>query len=81
MTCSQDDSTIRLWNYYTFKCDLTREYFAHKEMMIVEAAKPLLTVAIHPSGYYIAAGFKDKIRIYHVLHDDLRIFRNIEKKF
>lgn len=81
VTWSQDDSTIRLWNYYTFKCELTREYFAHKEMMIVEAAKPLLTVAIHPSGYYIAAGFKDKIRIYHVLHDDLRIFRNIERKF
>lgn len=80
VTCSQDDSTIRLWNYYTYKCELTREYFAHKEMMVVEAAKPLLTVAIHPSGYYVAAGFKDKIRIYHVLHDDLRIFRNIEGK-
>jgi len=50
-------------------------------MMVVEAAKPLLTVAIHPNGYYLAAGFKDKIRIYHILHDDLRIFRNIERKF
>lgn len=81
VTCSQEDSTIRLWNYYTNKCELYREYFAHKDMMVVEAAKPLLTVAIHPSGYYLAAGFKDKIRIYHVLHDDLRIFRNIERKF
>ena len=49
--------------------------------MVVEAAKPLLSVAIHPSGYYLAAGFKDKIRIYHILHDDLRIFRNIERKY
>lgn len=47
----------------------------------MEAAKPLLSVAIHPSGYYLAAGFKDKIRIYHILHDDLRLFRNIERKF
>lgn len=81
VTCSQDDSTIRLWNYDTNKCELYREYLAYKDRISVEAAKPLLTVAIHPNGYYLAAGFKDKIRIYHVLHDDLRLFRNIERAY
>lgn len=49
-------------------------------MTIRESAKPLLGVAIHPSGYYLAAAYMDKIRIYHILHDELRHFRNIEVK-
>jgi len=80
VTCSQEDSTIRIWNYFTNKCELRREYFGQNEMMVVESSKPLLTVAIHPSGYYLAAGCKDKIRIYHILHDNFRIFKNIDVK-
>jgi WD40 repeat protein len=80
VTCSQDDSTIRIWNYYTNKCEQVRELFAKDDTMILETVKPLLTVAIHPSGYYLAAGCKDKIRIYHILHDELRTFRCIERR-
>jgi len=49
-------------------------------MAIREAAKPLKSVAIHPSGYYLAASFIDKIRIYHILHDELRHYKSIEVK-
>ena len=49
-------------------------------MAIRDAAKPLKSVAIHPSGYYLAASFIDKIRIYHILHDELRHYNNIEVK-
>lgn len=80
MTCSREDSTIRLWNYYTHSCELAREYYVLEDMAIREAAKPLISVAIHPSGYYIAASFIDKIRIYHILHDELRHYKNIEIK-
>lgn len=45
-----------------------------------EQAKPLLSVAIHPSGYYMAAGFTDKVRIMHILHDELKEFKNFDLK-
>ena len=80
VTCSREDSTIRIWNYLTNTCELAREYYVLDDMTIKEAVKPLLTVAMHPSGYYMAAGFTDKIRIYHILHDELREFRNLEIK-
>lgn len=49
-------------------------------MAIRDAAKPLISVAIHPSGYYLAASFIDRIRMYHILHDELRHYKNIELK-
>jgi len=51
-----------------------------EDMAIREAAKPLISVAMHPSGYYMAASFIDKIRMYHILHDELRHYKNIEIK-
>ncbi len=42
--------------------------------------KLLLSVAFHPSGYYLAAGFIDKLRIFHVLNDSLRLFRELPVK-
>ena len=41
---------------------------------------PLLSVAFHPSGYYLAAGFIDKFRIYHVLKDELKPFKEYPVK-
>lgn len=62
------------------RCELAREYYVLEDMAIREAAKPLISVAIHPSGYYLAASFIDKIRLYHILHDELRHYKNIEIK-
>lgn len=50
------------------------------DIAIKEAAKPLISVAIHPSGYYMAASFFDKINFYHILHDELRHYKNVEIK-
>jgi len=80
VTCSREDSTIRLWNYNTYTCELAREYYVLEDIAIKEAAKPLISVAIHPSGYYLAASFIDKIRLYHILHDELRHYKNIEAR-
>ena len=33
------------------------------------------SVAIHPDGLYIAAGFVDKIRFLNLLIDDMRLFQ------
>jgi cilia- and flagella-associated protein 57 len=35
----------------------------------------LLSVAIHPSGYYLAAGFIDKLRFFHIMNSELRIYK------
>ena len=35
---------------------------------------------MHPSGYYMAAGFIDRVRVMHVLDDELREYRNLEHR-
>ena len=42
--------------------------------------KPILSIAVHPSGYYMAAGFVDKVRVMHILDDELRDFRILDHK-
>lgn len=80
VTSSSEDSTIRIWNYLTQQCELAREYYVLEDLAMREAAKPLKSIAIHPSGYYMAASFIDKIRIYHILHDELRAYKTLEVK-
>ena len=48
--------------------------------MMAKDKRTLFSCAMHPSGYYMAAGFHDKIRIMHILHDVLRDFKAIEIK-
>ena len=60
-TCSRDDSTIRLWNYMTGQCELAREYFVLEDKAVRPQAKPLISIAMHPSGYVLAASFIDKV--------------------
>ena len=35
-------------------------------------------MAFHPSGYYLAISFADKVRLFHLLNDELRPFRDID---
>lgn len=81
LTCSKEDSTIRLWNYKTFACEMAREYYVLEDVNIRETAKPLISVSIHPSGYYMAASFIDKIRFHHILHDEFKHYKNIEIRY
>jgi len=41
---------------------------------------PLLSIAFHPSGYYLAAGFVDKLRIFHLLYNEMRMYNYINIK-
>ena len=79
---SREDCTIRLWNYITGKCDLAREYFAFDKdsNKMRDSVKPLVSIAMHPSGYYLAAGFIDKVRVFHVLHNELREYASKDFK-
>jgi WD40 repeat protein len=70
------DSTIRIWNYKNYGCKLLRMfYFKMKEDL--DTDKPLLTLAFHPSGYYLAVGCVDKLRLFHVLNNELRPYREL----
>jgi len=51
VTCSQEDQTIRLWNYISGECEFAREYVVKESGLTRADAKPLVTCAIHPSGY------------------------------
>jgi WD40 repeat protein len=44
------------------------------------SVRPVLSIALHPSGYYMAAGFIDRVRIMHVLDEELRDFRSLEHR-
>jgi WD40 repeat protein len=74
-TACRYDSTIRIWNYIENKCILARKFLIESE--ILEENGPLLTLAFHPFGYYLAAGFSDKIRFFHIMHNDLKIYKEL----
>jgi len=59
-TCSKDN-TLRVWNYQLNELELCKHF-----------PEDMFCVALHPSGLHLAVGFTDKLRIYHVLVDELR---------
>ena len=60
ITCSRDN-TLRIWNYQTLELDLCTTF-----------AEEMLCVSLHPTGLHAAVGFADKLRVYHVLVDELK---------
>ncbi|XP_014667325.1 PREDICTED: cilia- and flagella-associated protein 57-like isoform X2 [Priapulus caudatus] len=62
-TCSMDKS-IRIWNFETCSLELYKEF-----------QEEVYSVAFHPSGLYILAGFSDKVRLMNLLIDDIRTFK------
>jgi len=40
-----------------------------------EYAEEAYSIALHPSGLYVAVGFSDKLRFMNLLIDDIRTFR------
>ena len=68
VSCSTD-RCIRIWNYKTKKCELTHVM-----------AEDLTAIALHPSGYQLLASTKERIFVYNVLHDELRLFRELVVK-
>ena len=63
MTCGADRS-IRVWNYLSMQLELSKEFEETVE-----------SVALHPTGMYILAGFSDKLRLMNLLIDDIKTFR------
>lgn len=74
-TCSNEDSTIRLWNYANFRCELA-VMFSVKDDKLGEI-NPVLSLSLHPAGYYLAVGFVDRLEIFHICSEELRSYRII----
>lgn len=67
VTSSTDDSTIRIWNYANYKCELARKFYVGTSEDSSGNIKPLRCVALHPNGFYMAVAFINKLRFYHIL--------------
>ena len=56
------DYTFRAWSIKSHKSDLVKEF-----------GEEMFSVALHPAGLHVAIAFLDKLRLYHILLDDLRL--------
>jgi WD40 repeat protein len=68
VTCGLDRS-IRVWNYNTYTIEVMR-YFSEVP----------LSVAFHPSGLHIIAGFYDSMRLMNLLMGEIRPYKDFTIK-
>eukprot|EP00927_Polykrikos_kofoidii_P065799 TRINITY_DN61515_c0_g1_i1.p1 TRINITY_DN61515_c0_g1~~TRINITY_DN61515_c0_g1_i1.p1 ORF type:complete len:1359 (-),score=254.25 TRINITY_DN61515_c0_g1_i1:218-4294(-) len=64
--CKKDGS-VRIWNYVTRSCEVHRQC----------PGESPTGVAIHPTGYFLAVSYSDKLRLFHVLLRELKLFREL----
>lgn len=65
VTCASD-RTIRIWNFYNRDCEIWKKFVEEPH-----------SVAIHPNGLYLLVGFTDKLKMMHILNDDLKTVREL----
>ncbi|XP_068598729.1 cilia- and flagella-associated protein 57 [Brachionichthys hirsutus] len=58
------DRSVRIWNYETKTLELCKEFQEEAH-----------SVALHPTGFSVLVGFSDKLRLMHLLVDDIRTFQ------
>ncbi len=80
LTCSTKDQTVRVWDYISNTQVLSKSFVIIDTSSGKVAAEPLSCAAMHPSGYYLAVGLTENIKIYHLMHDDLRLFHTYDIK-
>jgi WD40 repeat protein len=74
VTTSHVDKTIRVWNYLTGHCEYCKIILTEKDD--TEKEMDILSVAIHPNGYYLAISDKEMIRFFHLCYRELRFYNN-----
>lgn len=75
ITTSSKDKTVRAWNFITGHCEYCKVILTEKEKN-KEKEMEILSVAIHPNGYYIAISDKEMIRFFHLCYKELRFYNN-----
>lgn len=69
VTVGSNERVIKVWNLKTNACEISEVFLDSP-----------LSVSVHPSGWIIAVGFYDKLRIIHVLRDELRVVKEFNLK-
>jgi len=64
------DSALRIWNFETMKCELTHKFLQEDP----------IALAMHPSGFQIIVSFKEKVRLYNVYMDKIKLFQETASK-
>ena len=75
ITCSKADKTIRIWNYLTGHCEYCKIILEERDNN-EEKEINILSVAIHPNGYYLAISDLEMIRFFHLCYKELRFYNN-----
>ena len=75
ITTSKYDKTVRVWNYLTGHCEYCKIILEEKDNN-EEKELNILSVAIHPNGYYIAISDLEMIRFFHLCYKELRFYNN-----
>ena len=75
ITTSKKDKTVRVWNYLTGHCEYCKIILEEKDNNN-EKEMNILSVAIHPNGYYIAISDIEMIRFFHLCYKELRFYNN-----
>lgn len=80
-TCSSQDNTIRVWNYINFRCEVSRKLSPKSDDVEgLQQVSILNCVALHPSGYYLAAGTVSNLLLFHIMNKSLRTYKEIPTK-
>jgi len=75
ITCSKNDKTIRIWNYLTGHCEYCKIILEERDNN-EEKEINILSVAVHPNGYYLAISDIEMIRFFHLCYKELRFYNN-----
>ncbi|GAB1607289.1 cilia- and flagella-associated protein 57-like [Argonauta hians] len=57
------DGSIKLWNYEKFTLEFSKDF-----------TEEIYSISMHPTAFFLLAGFSDKLRIMYILRDDLKPF-------
>ncbi|KAL0279228.1 UNVERIFIED_CONTAM: hypothetical protein PYX00_000834 [Menopon gallinae] len=66
LTGGKFDKTVRLWNYDTQTVEMVKDFY-----------DDIYSVAIHPTGYFAAIGFTEKLLYMIILLDDIQPCRQL----
>ena len=79
-TLSKADSTIRVWNYDTGESELVKSYSQLQKEFRDSTQTYLQSIALHPSGFYLAIACIGGVKIYHLMEPEIREYRSLECK-
>ena len=73
ITASNFDKSIRVWNYITGHCEYCKIVFTETNEYKIQEMN-ILSLAMHPNGYYIAISDGEMIWFFYLCYKELRFY-------